>query len=173
MTSWKACSTNLSIFYINVSNFTNVEQKHVGMPYFGEASRLGIYFKHLRKTWHQITQKTKSTQLNVNLHCLLTSRESIPDLEPVVAAEYTSWGCRIGLQLEAFKLQNDFWHLWGKYHKCTVQIVGILLWEPGWLYDADVGGKVPGTLRTCKKDKGTTLIGECNGIQLDKSKGKR
>lgn len=61
----------------------------------------------------------------------LTSREAVPDLQPVVAAEHASRGRRVRLQLEALKLQNDFGHLRREDHEGAVQVVGVLLREAG------------------------------------------
>lgn len=87
-----------------------------------------------------------SKRFNRSFH---TSREPIPDLQPVVATEHTSRGRWVWLQLEAFKLQDDLWHLRGEDHKCAVQIVGVFLGVAWRLYDATVGGEVPGAFRTC------------------------
>lgn len=78
----------------------------------------------------------------------LTSREAVPDLQPVVSAENTSRRRGVGLQLEALELQNDLGHLGGEDHECAVQVVGVFLREAGRLYDAAVGGEVPGALGT-------------------------
>lgn len=59
----------------------------------------------------------------------LTTREAVPDLQPVVSAENASGGRRVGLQLEALELQNDLRHLGGEDHERAVQAVGVLLRE--------------------------------------------
>lgn len=59
----------------------------------------------------------------------LTAREAVPDLQPVVSAENTSRGRRVGLHLEALELQNDLRHLGGEDHERAVQVVGVLLRE--------------------------------------------
>ena len=88
----------------------------------------------------------------MNQHCLLTSREAVPDLQSVIAAENTRRGRGVRLQLKALELQDDLRHLGGEDHEGAVQVVGVFLQEAGRLYDTAVGGEVPGALGTCRKE---------------------
>ncbi len=89
-----------------------------------------------------------------------TSREAIPDLQSVVAAENTSGGRRVRLQLKALELQNDLRHLGCEDHESAVQVIGVFLWETGRLYDTAVGGEVPGAFGTCRTDEGRKRDGK-------------
>lgn len=84
---------------------------------------------------------------------LLTSREAIPDLQPVIAAEHTSRGRLVRFQLETLKFQNDLRHLRSEDHKGAVQVVGVFLWKARGLDDTAVRGEVSGTFWTCSKKK--------------------
>lgn len=84
---------------------------------------------------------------------LLTSREAIPDLQPVIATEHTSRGCLVRFQLETLEFQNDLRHLGSEDHECAVQVVWVFLWKARGLYDAAVGGEVSGTFWTCRNKK--------------------
>lgn len=86
---------------------------------------------------------------------LLTSREAIPDLQPVVAAEHTSGRRLVRLQLKTLKLQNDLRHLGSEDHKGAVQVVWVLLRKTGGLDDTAVGGEISGAFRTYRVTRET------------------
>lgn len=81
---------------------------------------------------------------------LLTCREAVPDLQPVVSAEGARRRRGVGLHVEAVKLHHDLRHLGGEDHESAVQVVGILLGEARCLDDASGSRKVPGTFWTCE-----------------------
>lgn len=83
----------------------------------------------------------------------LTSGESVPNLQAIVAAEHSGRRLRVRLQLEALELQNDFRHLGGEDHEGAVKVVGVLLRKAGRLDDTAAGGEVPGTFRTWDGEK--------------------
>lgn len=84
---------------------------------------------------------------------LLTCREAVPDLQPVVSAERARRRRGVGLHVEAVKLHHDLGHLGGEDHKGAVQVVGVLLRETRRLDDASGSRKVPGTFWTCRRKK--------------------
>ena len=120
-----------------------------------EASVCSIPTRCVGSVGNETLQSTflRVGSLTSTASCLLTSGEAIPDLQPVVAAEDTSRGRRVRLQLEALELQNDLGHLGGEDHKRAVQVVGVFLREPRRLYDSAVGGEVPRAFGTCSKDQ--------------------
>lgn len=79
---------------------------------------------------------------------LLTCREAVPDLQPVVSAEGARRRRGVGLHVEAVELHHDLRHLGGEDHEGAVQVVGVLLGEARCLDDAPGSRKVPGTFWT-------------------------
>lgn len=63
-----------------------------------------------------------------------TFRESIPDLQPVVATEHSSRRIGVLLQVKTFKLQDNLRHLRCKDDVGTLQAVGVFFREPRGLY---------------------------------------
>lgn len=82
---------------------------------------------------------------------LLTCREAVPDLQPVVSAEGARRRRGVGLHVEAVELHHDLGHLGGEDHEGAVQVVGVLVGEARRLDDASGSRKVPGTFGTCEE----------------------
>lgn len=86
----------------------------------------------------------------------VTFREAIPDLQPVIATEHSSWRVWVLLQVKTFKLQDNLSHLRRKDDVGALQAVGVLFREPRGLYHSTGSCIVLRTFGTCEQEaKGT------------------